>query len=200
VKPPRPAKGVQRFLSHEQLARLADECGASGPQYRTLVLFLGYTGLRWGEARALRVKHIDLMRRRVEVQDNIPDGYGEADTVTPKSHRRRTVPLPALVAEEFVAVLAGRSPGDLVFVNASGGLLDNSGFRRNVFDPSVRALGLSPFTPHNLRDTAASLAVSAGANVKVVQRMLGHASGCDDARRLQRVVRRRSRPGRIAPR
>ena len=35
---------------------------------------------------------------------------------------------------------------------------------------------LHPFTPHNLRDTAASLAVSAGANVKAVQRMLGHAS------------------------
>jgi integrase len=31
-------------------------------------------------------------------------------------------------------------------------------------------------TPHDLRHTAASLAVSAGANVKAVQRMLGHAS------------------------
>ena len=63
-----------------------------------------------------------------------------------------------------------------MFTNAAGGLLDNSNFRRNVFDPAVRALGLAPFTPHDLRDTAASLAVSAGANVKAVQRMLGHAS------------------------
>jgi integrase len=60
--------------------------------------------------------------------------------------------------------------------NGAGGLLDNSNFRRNVFDPAVRAMGVGPFTPHNLRDTAASLAVSAGANVKAVQRMLGHAS------------------------
>lgn len=65
---------------------------------------------------------------------------------------------------------------DLLFTNSAGGLLNNSNFRRHVFDPGVRALGLAPFTPHNLRDTAASLAVSAGANVKAVQRMLGHAS------------------------
>jgi integrase len=177
VKAPRPTRGEQRFLSHEQLARLAAECGqVGGDQYRTMVLLLGYTGLRWGEVRALRVKHLDLMRRRLHVVDNIPDGYTEADTVAPKSHRRRTVPLPALVADELAEAVAGRNQVALVFVNSAGGLLDNSGFRRNVFDPCVEALGLSPFTPHNLRDTAASLAVSAGANVKVVQRMLGHAS------------------------
>jgi integrase len=59
---------------------------------------------------------------------------------------------------------------------SAGGVLDNTNFRRNVFTPSVRALGLGPFTPHDLRHTTASLAVSAGANVKAVQRLLGHAS------------------------
>lgn len=49
-------------------------------------------------------------------------------------------------------------------------------FRRNVFDPAVRSLGLDPLTPHDLRHTTASLAVSAGANVKSIQRLLGHAS------------------------
>ncbi|MDP9224780.1 MAG: tyrosine-type recombinase/integrase [Actinomycetota bacterium] len=63
-----------------------------------------------------------------------------------------------------------------MFVNGAGKLLDNTNFRRNVLEPSALATGVSPFTPHNLRDTAASLAVSAGANVKVIQRMLGHAS------------------------
>ena len=168
VKAPRPTRGEQRFLTHEQLAMLADECGRYGSQYRTLILLLGYTGLRWGEARALRVRHVDPLRRRVEIVDNIPDGYTEADTVAPKSHRRRTVPLPALVADELAALMQGRTRDGLIFVNAADGLLDNSGFRRNAFDPSVRALGLSPLTPHNLRDTAA--------NVKAIQRMLGHAS------------------------
>jgi integrase len=40
----------------------------------------------------------------------------------------------------------------------------------------VQRAGLVPLTPHDLRDTAASLAVAAGASVKAVQRMLGHAS------------------------
>jgi integrase len=45
-----------------------------------------------------------------------------------------------------------------------------------VFDKAASDVGLAGLTPHELRHTAASLAVSAGANVKAVQRMLGHAS------------------------
>lgn len=172
VKPPRPTRGEPRYLTHEQVAQLANECGDFGP----LILLLAYTGLRWGEARALRVRHLDLMRGRVEVAENLPDGAREAETVTPKSHRRRTVPLPAFVRDVLMQYVAGKAGAERVFVNGAGGLIDNSNFRRNVFDRAVRAVGVEPFTPHNLRDTAASLAVSAGANVKVVQRMLGHAS------------------------
>jgi integrase len=54
--------------------------------------------------------------------------------------------------------------------------LRNLNFRRDVFDRAAIDAGLSGLTPHELRHTAASLAVSAGANVKAVQRMLGHAS------------------------
>jgi integrase len=54
--------------------------------------------------------------------------------------------------------------------------LDLANWRRHVLDPAVRAAGPGSFTPHNFRDTAASLAVSAGANIKAVQRMLGHQS------------------------
>lgn len=49
-------------------------------------------------------------------------------------------------------------------------------FRRKSFDPAVRAAGLEGLTPHALRHTAASLAIASGANVKVVQTMLGHQS------------------------
>src|SRR3954454_16631507 len=45
-----------------------------------------------------------------------------------------------------------------------------------LFAPPVRAVGLTDVTPHDLRHTAASLAVASGATVKSVQRMLGHAS------------------------
>ncbi|SDY90088.1 Phage integrase family protein [Modestobacter sp. DSM 44400] len=49
-------------------------------------------------------------------------------------------------------------------------------WRRRVFDPALKVAGLGELTPHELRHTAASLAIAAGANVKAVQRMLGHAS------------------------
>lgn len=86
------------------------------------------------------------------------------------------MPFPRLLLDDLARLVAGKQPNDLVFNNRSGRLLDNSNFRRHVFDPAVRAAGVGPLTPHDLRDTAASLAVSAGANVKAVQRLLGHAS------------------------
>lgn len=46
----------------------------------------------------------------------------------------------------------------------------------NIFLPDSKGNGIKPGTVHDLRHTAASLAISAGANVKAVQRMLGHAS------------------------
>ena len=61
-------------------------------------------------------------------------------------------------------------------VRLRGHPLRNLNFRRDVFDRAAEDAGLTGLTPHDLRHTAASLAVSAGANVKAVQRMLGHAS------------------------
>jgi integrase len=69
-----------------------------------------------------------------------------------------------------------------VGISTSGikGVLRNSDWRARVFEPAAeicqREDGTFPsITPHDLRHTAASLAISAGANVKAVQRMLGHA-------------------------
>ena len=95
---------------------------------------------------------------------------------TPKSHLVRSVPLPRSLVDELAALCVGKSADDLLFTAPGGGVLWLRNFRRRVFDPAARAAGLSGLTPHELRHTAASLAISAGANVKAVQRMLGHAS------------------------
>jgi len=63
----------------------------------------------------------------------------------------------------------------LVFPSANSTPLRNRNFRRDSFDPAAAALGLK-LTPHNLRDTAASLAIQAGASVVAVARLLGHES------------------------
>jgi len=176
IRPLRAPRSEPRFLTHEQLLALASECGRQGKQYETLVLLVGFTGLRWGEVRALRVGDVDLLRRRVTVAHNLPDGAREDEVVSPKSHLRRTVPFPASLTGDLALLAAEQGNSALIFRNGRGGVLDNSNFRRHGFDPAVSVIGVAPFIPHNLRDTAASLAVSAGANVKVVQRMLGHAS------------------------
>ena len=46
--------------------RLADQCG----EHRTLILVLGFCGLRWGEAIALRVRDIEFLKRRIQVSEN----------------------------------------------------------------------------------------------------------------------------------
>ena len=81
-----------------------------------------------------------------------------------------------MVAGPLNALIAGRGPDGLLFTASGGGVLRNTNFRSRVFDPAFRKAGIVGLTPHDLRHTAASVAISAGANVKVVQRMLGHAS------------------------
>ena len=77
--------------------------------------------------------------------------------------------------------MEGKGRNDLVFTGTKGAVFAVSRFRPRVFAPAVsRAQKADPtfptITPHDLRHTAASLAVSSGANVKAVQTMLGHAS------------------------
>jgi integrase len=72
--------------------------------------------------------------------------------------------------------VAGKDADALVFTTWRGKPLRNLNFRRDVFDRAVDDAGLSGLTPKGLRNAAASLGVSAGANVKAVQKMLGHSS------------------------
>jgi integrase len=172
VRLPRLVDEGHVFLSHEEVDGLAQECG----RYELLVRLLAYTGLRWGEAAALRVKRVDLLRRRVEVAESVTEVVGKATSGTPKGHQRRWVPLPRSLVPAPREQIEGKGPDDLVFTSPSGGVLRNQNFRMRVFRPAAKAAGLDGLTPHDLRHTASSLAVAAGANVKAVQRMLGHAS------------------------
>ena len=62
-----------------------------------------------------------------------------------------------------------------MFPGLRGGLLPIEDYRR-AFDRARKQVGIEGLVPRGLRHTTASLAISAGANVKVVQRMLGHAT------------------------
>ena len=124
----------------------------------------------------MRVGRVDLTRRRLEIVEATTEVRGEIIFGTPKTHQRRSVPFPRFLTQPLAALVDCRAPEDLVFTSPDGHVLRNTNFRRRVFDPAARAASLEGLTPHELRHTAASLAVAAGANIKAVQQMLGHAS------------------------
>jgi len=177
VKLPRVVQRKHGYLTHAQVHQLADLCGPDGD----IVLFLAYTGLRWGEMAALRVMDLDMLRRRVNVDQAVTEVGRELVYGTPKNHSRRSVPFPSFLSEMLAAHCDSKQPSDFVFTAPAGGALRNKNWRARKFEPAMtQMLELHPdlvrLVPHDLRHTAASLAISAGANVKAVQKMLGHAS------------------------
>ena len=189
VNLPRPVRKEQRFLTHAQVEDLAEACarppGVSkhrrldereNETYRLVVLFLAYTGM-FGEMAALRVGRLDLARRRATVAESVTVVQGMGMVWgTPKSHERRQVPIPRFLINELSSHIAGKESSDLVFTGVRrGGPLRVHIFRPG-FEAAAQAIGMPGLHPHELRHTAASLAIAAGADVKVVQQMLGHAS------------------------
>lgn len=169
---PRARKREKVFLTVDQVDDLADAAG----DYRTAILFLAYTGVRFGELTALRVRRLDLMRRRAEIVEAVAEVHGAAVFSTPKSHQVRSVPIPRFLVDELAQLIARRRPEDFAFTSPKGGLRRLTNFRPSVFGPAVRGAGLDGLTPRSLRHTAASPAITSGADVKVVLRMLRHKS------------------------
>jgi integrase len=172
VNLPRKVAKQHRYLTHDEVGRLALAAGEHGP----LVLVLAYTGLRWAEAIGLRVRDLDMLRRRINVEVNAVEVGNRVEVGTPKSHKRRSVPFPQALAPLLARACEGKGPDSLVFDGKYGGHLRRVRNDNGWFGYASRRAGLERLTPHDLRHTAASLAVQSGANVKAVQRMLGHAS------------------------
>nr|WP_277871692.1 site-specific integrase [Cryobacterium psychrophilum] len=96
-------------------------------------------------------------------------------------HERRSVPFTGILAEMLESQCAGKHRDDLLFTSPSREVFRSGNFRRRTFFAAVvqlrqRPTELPAITPHSLRHTAASLAISSGTSVLSVQRMLGQAS------------------------
>jgi integrase len=172
-KPPR--KNV--YLTAAQLGSLANEAA----HYRSLVLLLGVGGVRWGEAVALRVADVDFLRRRITLHTNAVKVGGTFQVGSLKSNKSRTIVVPSQVTDALARTAEGKGRDELLWASASGGYLRPPDSAESWLAGAVaRCQAVDPtfprITAHSLRHTAASLAIHAGANPKVVQRMLGHAS------------------------
>ncbi len=171
------AKQEKCFLTDAQVVALAR---VIAPPYSTLVYFLAYSGLRWGEAAALRRRRCDLAHSRVEVAEALSEARGLHFKPT-KTAETRVVVIPELVRDllaEHLARHVEEHPDALVFTAPEGTLLRNSNFHRRVWKPALRAAGLpSRMRIHDMRHTCAALLIRQyGANPKQIQRHLGHSS------------------------
>lgn len=182
VKLPRKRGARSRYLTHNEVQAVAEASG-----HELLVYTLAYCGLRWGEATALRVRDVNVLRRRISVTRAVRylrgEGFKIGDT---KGKENRTVPVPAFLVPMLEQRMRRADGLDaLVFpapkaeyMRQPGKSAIREGERVGVkwWERALDTAGVEWMTPHDLRHTAASLAVSAGASVKAVQSMLGHKS------------------------
>ncbi|MCH9277238.1 site-specific integrase [Bifidobacterium amazonense] len=180
IELPRKTKSKHTYLTGRQLAALADACDT--PLRRTLVLTLGLTGLRWGECVGLTIADIDFTARRIDVNKSATQINRHIVVGTPKTYEIRRVMYPIELEPLLRAICRGRGGDELVFADPT----TKDGYVHQPHSPksddrswyakaSIQAK-VPRLTCHDLRHTAASLMVKAGANVKAVQHQLGHAS------------------------
>jgi integrase len=174
-----PAKEKQRehvYLTMPQLISLARECEG----FELFVMLAGTCGLRWGEITALTFEDLELGSTPIlAVRRAFSEVGGKLMLGPTKGGENRVVPLPRLIAQRLEQLDGTGS--EKIFTGGRGSVLRNNTWTRRHYAPAIaKAASLNPTFPrptfHDLRHTAVSLAISHGANVKVVQRIAGHAS------------------------
>jgi integrase len=180
VRLPARAPARERILTMAEVEALAEKLGDQGD----LVLAMALLGLRWSELAALKVADVDLARSRVRIVERATEVGGRMDVSAPKSRASaRTIGIAPSLRDMLTARVAGKKPDALVFPAPDGGYLRNGNWRyRSGWVEATKALGLYGVTPHDLRRTFGSLARSAGADLRFIQRAMGHESITTTAR------------------
>lgn len=142
----------------------------SDPFLADVILVLGYTGLRWGEIRVLKVRDVQLEPvMRFLVKASQTEGM---QIKYPKSGKARHVPVADKVKPIVLEHLMGKEPDDLVFTTRSGAKLNKGNIKRDAHWKKLshgRRL-------HDLRHTAAAEWLRHGIDVLTVKEWLGHSS------------------------
>jgi integrase len=175
IENPRPAtKEVDPFAPEELEAIVAELPLADS----VLVRFLAGTGLRPGEAIALRRGDVDVERRAVTVARSYSKGR-LSDTT--KTGTRRSVPLRRVVLEALGdlpafapnVVAIRRARERIVFPGERGGYLNLANWRRRDWTPALEAAGVDYRSPYALRHTYATDCIAAGLPLFTLARRMG---------------------------
>ena len=139
---------------------------------RLFELMLG-TGLRPGEAYALKWGVVDLDARTLRVDLELVDVDGKVTFETPKTEQaRRTIPIGKSTCKLLGGMTRGKR-GDLIFASEAATPCDRNNVRR-ALSSYAKSVGVPVLTPHELRHTHASQLLAANVPIKVVSERLGH--------------------------
>ncbi len=188
VAPPAPPRRLPKAISVAEVECLLDAAGPGphddprGIRDRALLEFLYATGARISEATALDVDGLalDSLARDGLALDRQPavllDGKGGKQRIVPLG-RYAAAALDAYLVRARPALAAGatRTVPPAVFLNARGGRLTRQGAWAVLRAAADRA-GLPQVSPHTLRHSFATHMLDGGADIRVVQELLGHAS------------------------
>lgn len=174
IELPRKRKQEIHIYTPTQVKALAEASG----EHATLVYMLAVGGLRWGEAVALTVEDINFNNGTVRVNKALKDDTAGIRLEQPKTEKsNRIVYLPHFLLQRLKKEIEGKNETALVFHDHNGEYLqraETSPHRTSWLKRAMIKANLPVYRPHDLRHTAASIAISSGANIYAVQRMLGH--------------------------
>jgi integrase/recombinase XerD len=189
VRPPAPPRRLPRAISIPDVERLLAAAGAGEPgstatlaalRDRALLEVLYGTGARISEAVGLDVDDLDLAGAtaagRVPAVVRLRGKGGKERIVPVGTYARAAVEAYLTRARPALAAAARRAPASpALFLNVRGGRLTRQGAWGALRAASTRA-GLDQVSPHTLRHSFATHLLDGGADVRVVQELLGHAS------------------------
>jgi len=179
VAPPTAAKRLPKAISVDEVERLLDAAGSTEDpeprvlRDRALLEFLYSTGARISEATNLDVDDLDHL------------SADPAVLLSGKGGKQRYVPVGSYAVKALDAYLvrgrpalagkAARKASPAVFLNARGGRLTRQG-AWGIIGAAADRCGKSEISPHTLRHSFATHLLDGGADIRVVQELLGHAS------------------------
>ena len=167
---PRLPRRLPKVLGEDEVAALLngpDPATPLGQRDAALLELLYATGLRVSELVGLTLKQLDLRRGVVR-----PLGKGSKERVVPMV-AQATEKIELFLAQGRDQLLKGRQ-SPYLFVNGRGGKLSRQGFWKILKHYALKQ-GLGGLSPHTLRHSMATHLLSRGANLRVIQLLLGHA-------------------------
>lgn len=185
VKAPRPVHHEIQTFSEEQAKMFLEV--AKNERFEALYWLALTAGMREGELLALRWQDLDLEHCQLTVRMNLQAVNNRFVLAEPKTtHSRRTIALSQHVvaqlkahrkrqAEESLKRGPSWNEQDLVFSNQDGGILQPKIISQRRLKRLLKRAGLPDVRFHDLRHTAATIAIARGVPIKVVSEMLGHA-------------------------